>query len=308
MGEPSGLRRVLGLPAVTFVAVGFMIGGGVFVFTGIVLDVAGPALPLCYALAVVPVALATLPLVALAAALPATGANYRYPARMVSPGLAFTGVWVYALASFFGQIPLYALGCARYVASLAPGVPEVPLALALVTLFSAVNLLGVRLAAGIQGVCVLVLLGALGFYAWRGGAAFDATHLGDLGAVGPGGVLLGTALLTFTYFGANGVVELGGEIRDPGRVIPRAFAIAFPLVALVYVAVALAAVGCPIHEDDMGEHPCPGPCLDIEPRHHDFGEVPAGHEVVRGWTLTAPDAIPGLGTEVVVRYVRQGEC
>ncbi len=64
------------------------------------------------------------------------------------------------------------------------------------------------------------------------------------------------------------------------------------LVALAVLA-ALAAVGCPIREDDMGEHPCPGPCLDIEPRHHDFGEVPAGSEVVRGWTLTA------VGSEAV---------
>jgi len=238
-----GLRRVLGLPAVTFIAVGFMIGGGVFVFSGIALDVAGPALPLCYALAVIPVALATLPLAALGAALPATGANYRYPSRMVSPGLAFTGIWVYALASFFGQIPLYALGCARYAASLAPGLPEVPLALLLVTLFCAVNLLGVRLAAVVQGVCVLVLLSALGFYVVRGGMMFEPDHVTPLLVAGPGGVLLGTALLTFTYFGANGVVELGGEIREPGRVIPRAFAIAFPVVALIYVAVALVTVG-----------------------------------------------------------------
>lgn len=60
------------------------------------------------------------------------------------------------------------------------------------------------------------------------------------------------------------------------------------------VGVILATLaGCPIHEDDMGEaHPCPGPCLEIEPRHHDFGVVPAGHEVVRGWTLTAVGSEP----------------
>ena len=39
------LKRVLKLPAVTFIAVGFMIGGGVFVFTGIVYKITGPALP-----------------------------------------------------------------------------------------------------------------------------------------------------------------------------------------------------------------------------------------------------------------------
>ena len=51
----SGLKRVLGLPEVSFIAVGMTIGGGIFVFTGIVLKITGPALPIAYALAVVPV-------------------------------------------------------------------------------------------------------------------------------------------------------------------------------------------------------------------------------------------------------------
>ena len=49
----SGLKRVLGLPEVSFIAVGMTIGGGIFVFTGIVLKITGPALPVAYALAVV---------------------------------------------------------------------------------------------------------------------------------------------------------------------------------------------------------------------------------------------------------------
>ena len=47
------LKRVLRLPAVAFVAIGFTIGGGVFVFTGIVYKIVGQALPVAYALAVI---------------------------------------------------------------------------------------------------------------------------------------------------------------------------------------------------------------------------------------------------------------
>ena len=154
----------------------------------------------------------------LGAALPCTGASYRVPSRLVSPGLAFVGVWVYALAAFFGQIPLYALGCARYAETLWPGLPPVPLAMAVVTALYLVNVV-------------------------RGTAALEPAHLE--GALRPEGgkLLLGTALLTFTYFGANGILELGGEIVRPGKAVPRAFWIAFPVVATVYVAVGLATVG-----------------------------------------------------------------
>ena len=242
------LKRVLKLPAVTFVAIGFMIGGGVFVFTGIVYKIAGPALPIAYGLAVIPVFISMLPVAMLGSAIPTTGANYRYPSRMVSPGTAFVGVWVYAWAAFFGQIPLYALGCAEYVRALMPSVSPTPLAVILVTFFYIVNLLGVKLAARLQGLLVLILISALIYYACCGFSVINTANFDRIMQKGPSNLLLGTALLTFTYFGANGIIELGGEIVNPSRVIPRAIFIALPVVMLLYLAVATATVGAlPAH-------------------------------------------------------------
>ena len=240
----EGLKRVLGLPAVAFIAIGFTIGGGVFVFTEIVLKIAGPALPIAYALAVIPVFISMLPIAMLGSALPCTGANYKYPSRMVSPRLAFVGIWVYILASFFGQIPLYAISCARYASALFPGLPVVPSAILLLTAFYLVNIFGVRIAAWIQGIMVILLIGAIVFYSARGLATFHPENFASLFEKGAGNLLLGTALLTFTYFGSNGIIELGGEIRNPGRVIPRALFITFPVVTLLYMLAAFATTGC----------------------------------------------------------------
>lgn len=220
-----------------------MVGGGVFTFTGLVANICGPALPLAYGLAVVPVFLSMLPMAMLAAALPTTGANYVYPSRMVSPELAFVGIWVYALASFVGQIPLYAIICAKWINALTPGLPIVPVAVLIVTIVFVVNLLGVRLAAVIQGVLVLLLLSALAWYCLAGAGSLNAARFDGLMQQGYSNLLLGTALLTFTYLGANGVIELGGEIINPGKVIPRSFAIAFAVVVVLYVAVAVVTVG-----------------------------------------------------------------
>lgn len=237
------LKPVLGLGAVTFIAVGMTIGGGVFVFTGITLKITGKALPLAYMLAVVPVFVAMMPLAMLGATLPTTGGNYRYPSRMVSPGLAFVGIWIYALASFFGQIPLYALGCARYVQAVVPGIPESFFAVGLVTFFFAVNYFGVQVAARVQGILVVVLCLALLCYGAAGTANLHPEHFRGLFDRGTGSLLLATALLTFTYLGANGVIELGGEIQNPEKTIPRAFFISLPLVAVIYCGVAVATVG-----------------------------------------------------------------
>ncbi len=237
------LKRVLKLPAVAFIAIGFTIGGGVFVFTGLVFNIAGPALPIAYALAVVPVFISMLPIAMLGSAIPTTGANYKYPSRMVSPGLAFVGIWVYAVASFVGQIPLYALGCANYVQVCLPDISVPLVAVGILTLIFIVNLLGVKLAAQIQGVFVIILLAALIYYCMSGIAAINPQNFSNMFARGLPNLFLGTALLTFTYVGANGIIELGGEIINPGKVIPRAFFIAFPIILVVYVLVAIATVG-----------------------------------------------------------------
>ncbi len=239
----GGLKRVLGLAETTVIAVGFTIGGGIFVFTGIVYKIVGPALPLAYGLALLPILAAVLPVAMLGAAIPTTGGNYRYPSRMVSPALAFVGIWVYALACFFGQIPLYALGCARYLEALIPGLAPVPAAAGIVTFFYLINLFGVRFAARVQAILVAVLIAALLYYTVVGIFVFHPRHLSGFLGHGPGPLLLGSGLLTFTYLGANGIVELGGEIVDPGRIIPRAIFIALVVVALLYITVALVTVG-----------------------------------------------------------------
>ena len=96
-------------------------------------------------------------------------------------------------------------------------------AVGILTFIYVVNLLGVKLAAQIQGIFVIILLAALLYYAVSGVAALDPQNFSNITARGLPGLFLGTALLTFTYMGANGIIELGGEIINPGQVIPRAF-------------------------------------------------------------------------------------
>ena len=50
-----GLKRVLGLPEVVGIEVGQTIGAGVFAMTGIAIGICGAALPVAYALALIPV-------------------------------------------------------------------------------------------------------------------------------------------------------------------------------------------------------------------------------------------------------------
>jgi APA family basic amino acid/polyamine antiporter len=238
-----GLKRVLGLKEVVAIGVGQTIGAGVFAMTGIAIGMCGAALPLAYAVAVIPVAILMLPLAVLGSAVPTVGGNYTYPSRLFSPMAAFMGVWIYAIGAFLGFFPLYALAMVEYLQAFFPAIDKTIGAVVILTFFYAVNILGIRLAAQIQGLMVLILIAALVMYDVVGLPHVELTNFRDFLPLGSLSVLTAAALLTFPYLGANAVIELGGEIKKPERTIPLSFVIVIPLVFVIYVTMSVVAVG-----------------------------------------------------------------
>lgn len=238
-----GLKRVLGLPEVVGIEVGQTIGAGVFAMTGIAIGICGAALPIAYALAVLPVAFFMLPIAFLGSAIPTVGGNYTYPSRLFSPAAAFMGLWIYAIGAFLGFFPLYAVTLVEYLKHFFPGINIKLFAALVLTFFYVVNIFGVRFAAQVQGVMVLVMIGALIMYTVLGIPHIEAANLTLAAPEGTLSIISAAALLTFPYMGANAIIELGGEIKKPHRTIPISLLISIPLVAVLYIAMSFVAVG-----------------------------------------------------------------
>ncbi len=179
----------------------------------------------------------------LAAALPTAGGNYRYPADLISPRVAFLGVWIYAFGAFFGFFPLYALTCVDYLQGWLPGLPELPTAAAILTLFWAINLVGLRVAAVAEAMLVTVLLVALSYFVFAGLPHVEPANLQLEPPGGLAGLAAGASLLSFAYLGSNALIEMGHEIRRPERTIPLAMGACLLLVLPLYAGVGLVAVG-----------------------------------------------------------------
>lgn len=248
MSENGLLKRVLGLPQVIGIEIGTTIGAGIFVFTGIAMAMTGSGLPIAYFIAVLPIIFSMFPIAMLGSALPTVGGTYRYPSRMLSPGFAFFAVWAYILGAFMGFFPLYAINCVEYFQNMIPGwhlsSMEIKIAAAgLILFFYLVNVLGVSFSSWIQAAMVGLLLLGLLLYVIIGLPEIKTTNLSDMFAKGADGILVGASLLTFTYLGSNSIIELGGEIKNPGRVIPLSLMITFPILIVFYVLVGLVSVG-----------------------------------------------------------------
>ena len=237
-----GLQRVLGLPQTVAVAVGMTIGAGIFVLTGIATGYTGPSVPLAYLVSVIPVIFLMMALAMLGSALPTTGGNYKYGSRLFSPRWAFIGIWGYMGGTLVGAFPLWALSGARYLQSLWD-LPAVPTAVILLTVLFLINLIGISIAASMQAFFVLVLIGSLFYFGFSGAGQIETANFLPLLPGGAYGFIIAASILTFTHLGANAVVELGGEIKDPGKTIPRTFMISIPLVTILYIFISVTAVG-----------------------------------------------------------------
>jgi len=253
-----GLKRSLGLPSLVAVEIGTTIGAGIFVLVGLGIKLTGPSLPFAFIVAAVPIILIMLSLAMLGSAIPCAGGTYRYASRLFSPGWSFFGVWGFALGTIAGAFPLYATKSAEYFFSAFPGYHPAPLTIKLtgaliLTLFYLANLRELRIAGYVQGLMVLILIGALIYFCASGIDNVKVENFHPLFPEGVSGLLAASAVLTFSLLGSNSVIELGAEIKNPGRNIPVSLLVSISSVTLLYILIAIVASGVMPSEQSAGK-------------------------------------------------------
>ncbi len=241
---PAGedLARTLGLGDAVGIGLGAVVGAGIFVVTGVAAEVAGPALLAGLALAGVAAAANALSSAELAASYPQSGGTYEYGHRVLRPWAGFAAGWMF-LASKTAAAGTVAVGLAAYLEALAPGLPARGVAVGAVLAFTALNRLGVRKSARANLLLVGVAVLALGALVACGAGSVRAERFTPFAPGGWRGTLQGAALLFFAYTGYARVATLGEEVRDPRSTIPRAIVLTLGGSFLLYLAVAVVAVG-----------------------------------------------------------------
>ncbi len=239
--EPQRLKRSIGLWSAVAINVGAIIGGGIFVVTGIVAGYAGSALVISMVIAGVIAFFTALSFAKLTAWQPVEGSVYEYGRQLVSPYAGFLAGWMWIVANTFTGAAV-SLGFAYYLAAAFPGLPVGYVAAALCLAFTALNLIGARQSASVNNVLVTIKLAILGFF-----VAFGVFHV-NTGNFIPfiplsNGVLYGTFFIFFAYGGFARVAVVAEEIKDAKRNVPRAMLLSLGISMGVYVLVGLVAVG-----------------------------------------------------------------
>ena len=257
--KPSGLQHSLKQRHMTMIALGGVIGAGLFVGSGVVIKAAGPAAVLSFLLTGALVVLVMRMLGEMAVALPTVGSFYEY-ARLAWPDrprvgelAGFLTGWMYW---YFWVIvvALEAVAGADLVRYWLPDVPAWSISLVLLVMLTLTNLISVKsfgefefwfASIKVAAIVVFLFLASLFVLGMWPGAVADVSHLTAHSGFMPKGimpVLTGAVAATGFYFGAEIVTIAAAETAEPQRAVGRATNSVIMRVLVFYVGSVLLVV------------------------------------------------------------------
>jgi len=209
------------------IGVASMVGAGVFYIWAPAAALAGSWIVVAVAIAGTIAVLNAVTMAQLAVWNPVSGGGYAYARTYVSPGVGFVSGFLF-LAGKTASVGAISLIAARHLAQ-----DHAPLvAAALIALFAAINISGVRTTAWLSLVIALIVVGTLVGVTSASGLGDATVWLGDDGSVG--GVLEASALIFFAFAGYARMATMGAEVRSPQRVLPWVIVGTISAVVVLY--------------------------------------------------------------------------
>ncbi len=239
--DQKQLKPTLGLWDAVAINVGAIIGGGIFVATGIIAGLAGSALVVSMIIAAAIAMFTALTFAELTAWKPVEGAIYEYSRLLISPLVGFLSGWMWIIANTFGGAAV-SLGFGYYLAAVFPDLPGNLLAFIVCLGFTMLNFVGVRQSAFANNVFVVLKLAVLMFFVIFGLFFIDLSNFLPFEPFNEG-VFYGAGLIFFAFGGFPRIAVIAEEVKEPKRNVPCAVLLSLLITAIVYIVVGAIAVG-----------------------------------------------------------------
>ncbi len=240
-GPETHFRRVLGLPALVFFGLAYMVPLTVWTTYGVVTTSTAGHLPAAYVVTTVAMLLTAYSYARMVQAQPTAGSAYSYASRAFGRPLGFLVGWALLLDYVFLPMINY-LVIGLYMEDYFPSIGQPVWIVATVLLVTGLNVLGIRLLANMNIVLVaaqfvfIVVFAVLAIGEITGDVevrSFTAPFAES--GMDVGLVFAGAAVLALSFLGFDAVSTLSEETEDPRRRIPIAIVLCAFVGGLLYV-------------------------------------------------------------------------
>jgi amino acid transporter len=249
-----GTNKSLGYKELVAIAVGGMVGGGIFTILGISVSIVGFLAPFAIALGGIIAFFAAYSYVKLGVYYKDEGATYAFFKRTYPDShMAASFIGWYTIFGYISTLALYAYTFSSYSISgfefADNEIIRKAVAIAIIWLFAFVNLWSVRGMGRLEDLMVytkLVILFvisiALMYYGKTDFHTFTQTLAKDFEQSSTMNIIIVASVTFVAYEGFQLVINAVNEMDNPEKNIPKAIYTAVILVALIYFIIALGAV------------------------------------------------------------------
>lgn len=243
-------NKTLGVPELIAIALGGMVGGGIFTILGISVALVGVFTPLVIIIGGVIASLAAYSYIKLGVYYKDEGATYSF-FKKTFPNSHFAasliGWWV--IFGYISTMALYAYTFASYAISAFSFADNEWLrkivAGAIILIFTLINVWSVKGMGKIEDIMVytkLVILLVISFVLMNNGQTTIPVLLQNEGDVSIMSILIVASLTFVAYEGFELVINAVNEMESPEKNIPKAIYSALFLAVLIYFVISLGAI------------------------------------------------------------------
>ncbi|MFC9507094.1 amino acid permease [Streptomyces sp. NPDC057002] len=242
--DDASLAHGLKQRHLSMIALGGVIGAGLFVGSGAGIAAAGPSIVVAYALSGLLVMLVMRMLGEMSAAYPSSGSFSAHAERAIGPWAGFTAGWAFWVL-LCTAVGLEGIGAAKIVSGWLPGTPEWAWVALFMVVFCGTNLAAVKnfgefefwfAALKVGAITLFLALGVLAIAGVLPGTdSPGASHLTDFMPNGGEGLVIGLLASVFAYGGLETVTIAAAESENPVKGVASAVRTAMWRIALFYV-------------------------------------------------------------------------
>ena len=251
MTRPSGeagLVRALGIWGLAASIVNITIGGGIFRAPGTmeVTGRLGAAAPLAYLLCALAMFFVVLCFAEAGSRVALTGGPYAYVERAFGGFAAFAVgwmLWITGTIATAAVATIFADGLQRMAPGLSSGPARAFILFVVFAVVTGINIRGVTFGARLNMASTVIKLAPLALLIVVGAFAIEPSNLAWTASPSVGDLGRASVFLIFAFAGIESAMVPSGEVRTPGRTVPRAVLLAMAIVTVVYILVQVVSQG-----------------------------------------------------------------
>ncbi|MEM3227593.1 MAG: APC family permease [Candidatus Micrarchaeaceae archaeon] len=237
------LARTVSLRGALAINLGAIIGAGIFVIIGLAAEASGPAIVLSIVISALVALFTGLSFSEIARHTAKEGGVYEYAKETLSPFAGFIGGWLWTFGNIIA-LSAVSLSLGSYIDALFRiHISNIYFAVPTILVLMLINILGIKNSTKTLTVFVGINVLVLVVFVIFGAMFFHASNFSNFFGEGANGLLEGAALIFFAFTGFSRVTTIGEEVKDSERTIPRAIILSIILSTILYIFVAVVAVG-----------------------------------------------------------------